>query len=297
MKEKIIYALGYFDGVHLGHQALLRQSRGLSRKNACNSGAVTFLGHPDALLTGVSPVQINTFADRKTLLLQGVDRVLELPFDKAMMETPWERFLDCLWRQHQAAGFVCGSDFQFGYQGQGTAEGLHQYCRQRNLPCEIVPQQRLDGIRISSTYIRTLLEQGQMENAARFLGHPHVLSGTVVAGRQLGRTIGIPTANIVYSEGLVQLPHGVYACKAVVEGKSYAAVTNVGIRPTVAGRSVNAESWLQDFSGDLYGKTMTLRFYKYLRPEQKFPDLCALKTQIEKDRRSAIEVLKNPDFG
>lgn len=296
MKEKTIYALGYFDGVHLGHQALLSESRRLAQTQDCHSGAVTFLGHPDALLTGMAPGQINTFADRKALLLQGVDRVLELPFDRKMMETPWEQFLNCLIGEHRASGFVCGSDFRFGYQGQGTAEGLRQYCKMRNLPCRIVSQQNLNGIRISSTYIRTLLEQGNMEEAARFLGHPHVLTGTVVAGKQLGRTIGIPTANMAYSEGLVRLPHGVYACRAAVEGAAYVAVTNVGNRPTVAGRSVNVESWLQDFSGDIYGKTVTLEFYKFLRPEQKFSDLPSLKAQIEKDRLSAIDALKNPDL-
>lgn len=297
MKEKTIYALGYFDGVHLGHQALLSESRRLAQTQDCHSGAVTFLGHPDALLTGMAPSQINTFADRKALLLQGVDRVLELPFNQKMMETPWEQFLNCLIGEHQASGFVCGSDFRFGYQGQGTAEGLRQYCKMRKLPCRIVPQQRLNGVRISSTYIRTLLEQGNMEEAARFLGHPHVLTGTVVAGKQLGRTIGIPTANMAYREGLVRLPHGVYACMATVEGKRYAAVTNVGNRPTVAGRNVNVESWLQDFSGDIYGKTVTLEFYKLLRPEQKFSDLPSLKAQIERDRLSAIEALKKPDVG
>lgn len=296
MKEKIIYALGYFDGVHLGHQALLSRSRSLAQAMDCRSGAVTFLGHPDALLTGAAPVQINTFADRKALLSQRVDRVLELPFDKTMMETPWERFLDGLIQAHQAVGFVCGSDFRFGCRGQGTAELLEKFCRERNLSCEIVPQQSIDGIRISSTYIRTLLEQGNMEEAARFLGHPHVLSGRVIAGKQLGRTIGIPTANMAYGEELAELPYGVYACQAALEGKKYMAVTNVGIRPTVEGERVNAESWLLDFSGDLYGKTLTLRFYKYLRPEQKFPDLCALKAQIEKDRLSAIDALKNPDL-
>ena len=258
--------------------------RKAAEEQGLQSGAVTFLGHPEQLLTGTSPALINTPQDRKTLLLRQVDTVLELPFDRAMMDTPWERFLDRLLAEQGAAGFVCGSDFRFGQKGQGTAELLRTYCQARDLFCQVVPQQSIDGIRVSSTHIRQLLAQGSMEEASRFLGHPHILSGTVVAGKQLGRTIGIPTANIAYPPELVQLPHGVYACRVWADGKSYRSVTNVGCRPTVDGGAVNAESWLLDFSGDLYGKNVTICFYGFLRPEKKFPDLSSLKEQIENDK-------------
>jgi riboflavin kinase/FMN adenylyltransferase len=146
-----------------------------------------------------------------------------------------------------------------------------------------VPAQTLDGTLVSSTHIRTLLESGQMEEACRFLGHPHILSGEVVHGRQIGRTIGIPTANLIPPPGTVALRHGVYACMAYVDGKAYPAVLNVGSRPTVEGKTVKAEAWLLDFDGDLYGKTLTLAFYKFLRPEQKFASLDDLQAEIQKN--------------
>ena len=294
MRTGTIYALGYFDGVHLGHQALLSACREEAERTGCKSGAVTFLGHPEQLLQGHAPAQINTSADRRKMLRQQVNTVLELPFDTRLMETPWERFLEMLAGEYGAAGFVCGSDFHFGQRGQGTAELLQRFCRDRDMPCRVVPQQTLGGIRISSTYIRQLLEKGSMEEAARFLGHPHILSGTVVAGKQVGRTIGVPTANMRYPEELVALPNGVYACRVTAEGKSYISVTNVGCRPTVGGTGVNAESWLLDFAGDLYGKTVQLQFVKFLRPERKFPDLSALQKQIEADKEEAVRALKLP---
>ncbi len=280
---KTIYALGYFDGVHLGHQALLSACRDLAED--CQSGALTFLEHPDALIYGKNPGLINTPEDRKTLLQQyGAEKVTQLPFDRAMMETSWQDFLMGLIKNHDAAGFVCGADFVFGNRGAGNALLLQQFCREKGLPCCLVAQQMMDGIRISSTHIRGLLEQGKLTEAAEFSGHPHILSGTVVKGKQLGRTIGVPTANLAYPKELVKLPHGVYACRVSFDGKSYKAVVNMGTRPTVSGRGVTVESWLMDFSGDLYGKRIQISFLEFIRPEQKFPDLPSLRAAIEKDR-------------
>ena len=151
------------------------------------------------------------------------------------------------------------------------------------MPCVIVPEQAADGQRISSTLIRSYMETGKMETAVRYLGHPHILSGTVVHGQQLGRTLGIPTANLVLEPELTVPRFGVYICRCIVEGVGYPAVTNVGTRPTVSGNGVTVEPWILDFSGDLYDRKITLEFYKFLRPETKFQDLTALKEQIQKD--------------
>ncbi len=275
-----IYALGFFDGVHIGHQALLNTCRALAAQNGCRAGAVTFASHPDALVLGHPPVLINTPADRKRLLLRQLDTVVTLPFDRHMCATPWEEFLNQLRREDGAAGFVCGDDFRFGDRGAGTAALLGEYCRQEGLPWAVVPEQTLDGVRVSSTYIRQLLEEGQMERAAAFLGHPHILTGPVVSGAHLGRTLGIPTANLRMDAGLAVPRFGVYACQAVVEGKRYCAVTNVGTRPTVGGSGVTVEPWILDFSGDLYGREITLEFYKFLRPERQFPTLDALQAAV-----------------
>ncbi len=292
MEKKTICALGFFDGVHLGHQTLLRACRVLAEQYGCGAGAVTFTTHPDSIVSGSNPPLLNTAEDRRSLLSGcGMEAIAELSFDKKRMQTPWSEFLSEL-VDANAAGFVCGSDFRFGAGGAGTAEKLKAFCEERHLPCAVVPQQTLEGIRVSSTHIRALIEQGEMEKATAFLGHPHILSGEVAAGRQLGRTIGIPTANLQLPEGVLCPRFGVYACKATADGKTYTAVTNVGTRPTVAGNGITVESWLQDFEGDLYGKKLQLQFYKFLRPEEKFPSLEALQGEIRKNAREVRQYFR-----
>ena len=290
MKEQTVYALGFFDGVHLGHQALLRECRRLADQAQCQAGVVTFRTHPSKYLLGKEPPRVNTGTDRRDLLLSyGMDIVEERPFDKVTMETPWEEFMV---KFLCPAGFVCGSDFRFGKGGEGTAEKLAQWCKEQNIPCIIVPQQELDGIRVSSTYIRSLLEQGKLAEAVRFLGHPHRMTGTVIHGKNLGHKLGIPTANMALPEGTVQLPKGVYACTAEVEGKIYPAVTNIGTQPTVDGSALTVEPWILDFEGDLYGKKLTLHFYDYLRPEQKFSSVEDLKAEIQKNAAQTRKILE-----
>lgn len=291
--EKTIYALGFFDGVHLGHQALLSACRDLAKQHGCRAGAVTFTAHPDGLVSGNAPALLNTIEDRKRLLqTYGMEVVFTLPFDKALMTTHWASFLNALVADG-AAGFVCGSDFRFGAGGLGTAKKLAAFCEKRGLPYEVVPQQLLDGIRVSSTHIRQLLADGDLENVSRFLGHPHILSGEVVSGRGLGRTIGIPTANLEAPEGVLLPKNGVYACLAqVAVGEHYMAVTNIGTRPTVDGHHVTIEPWLLDFDGDLYGKTLSLAFVAYLRPEKKFDSLEELKAEIEKNAAETRKIFE-----
>ena len=290
--EKTIFALGFFDGVHLGHQALLRETVRLAREKGVTAGAVTFSDHPDGLVSGSAPKLLNTAADRNGLLqAYGIQNILELPFDEEVKNTHWASFLSQL-VVAGAAGFVCGDDFRFGAGGLGTPKKLEAFCQKRGIAYAIVPQQEVDGVRVSSTHIRGLLEQGEMKQANRFLGHPHVLTGEVVPGRQLGRTIGIPTANVLIPEGLAVPKLGVYAGHTVVDGKPYRTVTNIGSRPTVGGHQVRMESWLLDFEGDLYGKKLTLALLDFLRPERKFDSLEELKAQILLDARQVKEMAK-----
>lgn len=280
--ENYIYALGFFDGVHLGHQALLRECTALAEQHGCLGGVITFANHPDTLVFGKTPGLINTPADRDRLLTAwpGIERAVVLPFDEKMRDTPWRVFLDTMRSEEGAAGFVCGDDFRFGRRGEGTAQKLLNYCRELGIPSAVVPQQEVDGIRVSSTHIRELLEQGETVTANRFLGHPHLFTGSVVHGKQLGRTLGIPTANLVLPENLIVPRFGVYACLAEVDGKNYPAVTNVGTRPTVNGIGITVEPWLLDFEGDLYGSEISLRFYRFLRPERRFENLEELKAEV-----------------
>lgn len=282
--KKTIYALGFFDGVHLGHQALLTACKQLAASHGCQAGALTFASHPDGLVSGETPELLNTIEDRQKLLFAyGMDTVWTLPFNRKLMTTHWSAFLTQLVNAG-AAGFVCGDDFRFGSGGLGTAKKLAAYCNKRGIPWTVVPQQEVENIRVSSTHIRTLLAEGKMEEAVKFLGHAHVLTGIVAPGQKLGRTIGIPTANLALPEGVICPKKGVYACKAVVENRVYPALTNIGTRPTVGGENITVETWIPNFEGDLYGKPLQLAFYKFIREEKKFPDLAALKEEIQKNK-------------
>ncbi len=284
MMEKEVIALGFFDGVHLGHQALLSACRSLAKDLGCSAAAVTFTTHPDALVTGKNPGLINTPEDRERLLkTYGMDRVIALPFDEEMKSMPWRDFLTMLVREHNAAGLVCGHDFRFGCRGEGSGEKLQEACRELGIPCAVIPEQKLDGRTISSTLIRQMIAGGEMEEAVRFLGHRHILTGCVVTGRKLGHKLGFPTANVRLPEGVIYPKYGVYACRVGIGGLSRVAVTNVGSRPTVEGHQIRTESWILDFDGDLYGREITLEFCAFLRPERKFASLEELKAAVELD--------------
>ena len=294
MNKRYIYALGVFDGVHRGHQALLTACRHLAQRTGCQPGAVTFGSHPDALITGNTPLLLCSVKERSALLscyLRSCD-VVVLPFDEELRHQHWRDFLEML-VQKGAAGFVCGDDFRFGFRGEGNADRLAEFCKEQQLYWAVVSGQELDGVRISSTHIRKLIEEGEMEKAVEFLGHPHSMTGTVVSGRQLGRTIGIPTANLLIPEGVVTPKFGVYACQTVIDGRSYMAVTNVGNRPTVGGHRVTIEPWILDFEGDLYGKALSLLFYKFLRPEKKFSSLETLQAEIFKNAEETRKFFEN----
>ena len=292
--NNIIYALGFFDGLHIGHQALLEQCRTLAQQNGLLAGVVTFGAHPDGLVRGETPRLINTPQDREWMLKVRfpMDTVVTQPFDEKMRTMPWEDCLGMLRRDHGAAGFVCGDDFRFGHKGVGNAEKLSDYCRREGLPCAVVPEQTMDGIRISSSYIRSQLETGDMATAVKFLGHPHILTGTVVRGKGLGRRLGIPTANLLFPDGLVMIKFGVYACRCFIGDEVYPAVTNVGTRPTVQGQNITVEPWILDYTGDLYGQEIILEFHYFIRPEKKFESLEELKAGIHRNAEEARQYLR-----
>ena len=295
MKERIIYALGFFDGVHRGHQLLLRRCRSLADEYRCKAGAITFSQHPDQVVRGEKVCLINSIEDRKALLAEfgQLDAVVMLPFDREMMRLSYQDFFRHMVDTHNAGGFVCGTDFRFGHKGQGDHRLLLELCMQENLPCVVLPKLQEDRQDISSQRIRALLKEGNIQKANDLLGHPHRLSGVVEPGRHLGRTIGIPTANLPIPQELDCLRRGVYACKAYVNGKERLAVTNVGSRPTVNGQTVKAEAWILDFEWDLYGKSLRLDFYKFLRPEELFPSLEDLQSEIRKNALQTRNFFEN----
>lgn len=287
MKEKVI-ALGFFDGVHLGHAALLRRTVEEAARQGVTPAVFTFDRPPKEVLTGTPCPLINSPEDRKDLVrrLFGIREVLMVPFDHEMMTTPWDDFVTrILVGRYHAVHLVAGHDHHFGHKNQGSPELLMEKCRELGLGCDIIPKVEIGGITVSSTYIRRLVEMGQIERANRFLGHPHVLTGTVRHGRGLGSSRLFPTANLIIPPHVLVPSHGVYVTRATLEdGSSYAAVTNVGTRPTVNnGSDITVEACLLDFEGDLYGKTLRVEFFQHLRDEIRFDSLDALKAQIAAD--------------
>ena len=299
MRERVI-ALGFFDGVHLGHGALLRRAAEEAKKRGCESAVFTFDRPPKEVITGIPCPLINSPEDRAELVkrLYGIDEMIMVPFDDEMRTTPWDRFVtDILVGRYGAVHLVAGHDHHFGHKNQGSPELLREKCAELGLGCDIIPAVTIGGVTVSSTHIRKLLEEGDVETARAFLGHPHVLTQTVGHGRQLGRTIGIPTANLVAPPHVLLPKRGVYAAKITLpDGRAFGGVTNVGVRPTVNnGQDVTVEPWILDFDGDLYGQAIRVEFYRRLRDERKFDSLAALRSQIETDAVKTREAY--PEMG
>ena len=287
MKERVI-ALGFFDGVHLGHAALLRRTAEEAAARGVTPAVFTFDRVPKEVVTGIPCPLINSPEDRRDLVrrLYGIRDVIMVPFDREMMTTSWQDFVtELLVGRYHAVHLVAGHDHHFGHKNQGSPELLAAKCAELGLGCDIIPKVEIGGITVSSTYIRRLVELGQVERAALFLGHPHVLSQEVRHGHRIGRTIGVPTVNLTAPPHVLVPSHGVYAARVFLpDGTSHPAVTNVGTRPTVNnGTNVTVESWLLDFEGDLYGQTVRVEFHHRLRDEIRFDSLDALKAQIAAD--------------
>ncbi len=284
METKRVIALGLFDGVHLGHAALLRRTVAIAKRLRLPSTALTFDPPPAALIEGEAPKLLNSLADREELIrrLCQIDEVLVCAFDRRMMEMSWQDYVESFLCAHlHAAHLVCGRDHRFGRGGAGTPERLQSLCARLGVGCDVVEEVERGGLPVSSTRIRSLLGSGDLEGANALLGHAHCLSGTVLHGRHLGTQLGTPTANIALPEGVLPPVFGVYASRVFVGEEGHPAVTNIGRRPTVdGGREIVCEPWLLDFSGDLYGKEIRVDFHRFLRPERRFADLDALRAAI-----------------
>ena len=294
-------ALGFFDGVHIGHAALLERTKQRAREIGAVPSVLSFDVHPDTLVFGTPVPLINSAIGREDIIRRqfGIDNVVFLHFNRTMMQMDWVDFIESLIRELNIGWIVVGHDFCFGYKGRGTTERLKDYCESHGLGCDVIPPVMLGGEIVSSTRIRQLIADGDMEQARRWLGHPHVLSDTVHSGYHLGQKMGTPTINMYFPEGVIVPRHGVYATKVWLEGgSSHIAVTNVGVRPTVSeGERVSVESHLLDYSGNLYGRQARVEFYRFLRPETKFADMEALGEQIRRDAEQARAYFANEADG
>ena len=295
-EKKRAIALGFFDGVHLGHAALLNRTKERAAEINAVPSVLSFDVHPDTLVFGREVPLINSAIDRENIIrrVYGIDAVVFIHFNQHVMHMPWQEFLEAIIDELDVAWIVAGYDFTFGDRGQGNARRLGEYCEENGLGFDVIPPVQKNGIVISSTYIRGLIENGEIAEANRLLGHPHMLSDTVRSGYHLGTKLGTPTINMAFPEGVLVPRHGVYAAKVVpADGTEHIAVTNVGVRPTVSdsGR-VNVESHILDFSGNLYDRQVRVEFYEFLRDEHKFASFEELAAQIQRDAEQTREYFR-----
>ena len=291
---KRVIALGFFDGVHNGHGQLMKAVTAAANRTGAVASAFTFDRSPTAVITGQPVPLISSVEDRIWLMRHyyGIQEVVVASFD-AMQRMDWEDFItQYLIRDLGVVHVVAGHDFHFGYMGKGNPQRLKEKCAQLGIGCDIIGTVTQDGITISSTYIRTLIAQGEMERANQFLGHPHTLTNRVAHGKHIGSSaLGFPTVNLSIPDQVIVPAFGVYATKVHFNGHSFMAVTNVGVRPTIQDNDgrVTVEGFILDFSGDLYGQEVRMEFYKRLRGEQKFPSLQALAQEIGRNAQQTQE--------
>jgi riboflavin kinase/FMN adenylyltransferase len=300
--QKVIVAIGFFDGVHRGHRELFNTALEIKGKTNLPVVAVTFDPHPKSLIqpsdgynTLLTPVH-----EKKALFeAMGVDYLWAIPFTTGLLRLSPEEFIKhYLCSLIRSQHIVCGFNFTFGYRGQGTPQYLEQVGMDMGFSVSVVPPFTLGGEVVSSTRIRQLLADGNMEEAAELLGRPYCVHGDIVAGDGIGRQIGTPTANVGFPEDKLLPRSGVYAVLArCMGGRLRPAVANVGVRPTFSGSRTRVEVHIPGFSGQLYGKSMQVFFMKYIREERKFKSRELLKSQIEADIEAALLALGRCSVG
>lgn len=291
----VIAAIGNFDGVHKGHRALIARVGVLAKAQGGRSGAVVFDPHPRRFFRPTDPPFLITTAPMRDELLRaaGADTVLSLGFDGALARQSPEEFVrDTLKGRLGLAGAVVGADFRFGKDRRGDAQGLAALCGAHGLSATIIEPLAEAGHsdKIGSTAIREAILLGEMDRAAQMLGRVWSVRGVVETGRKLGRTLGFPTANMTLGE-VIEPRRAVYAVRAAVGGRMIDGVANFGRKPTVGSQAPLLETYLFDFSGDLYGREIELFFIAFIRDEMKFDGLDALKAQIANDCDKARAIL------
>ena len=298
IKEKTAVTLGKFDGLHRGHKKLLNQVLRKREEGYC-SAIFTFDMPPKNVLRGTNGRMILTNEERTMLLKKyGVDILFECPFTKEIAGMDPEQFVvDILIEQMNAGYIVVGSDFKFGHERSGDIYLLDRLSRKYNFKLLVLAKEQYEGRDISSTYIREVLKEGQMELATTLLGYPYFVTGEVVKGKQLGRTLGVPTMNQLPRENKLLPPNGVYASRMVLDGKTYNSMTNIGVRPTVEDTQVrNVETYIFDFSEDVYGRDAKVELLSFERPEMKFDSVEVLKAQLNEDMCKTKLILEKIDI-
>ncbi len=296
--RKACLAIGVFDGVHLGHQQVIRQSVADARQHEGLAVVVTFDAHPNTVVapTRVPPLLQSLPQKLRAIAALDVDATLLLHFDETLSQQPAEEFIRTLARDLGPLASLCvGGDFTFGHRRGGNVALLEKLGAELGFTVHGLASIALNSESVSSTRIREAIRDGDFDTAGQMLGRPYSLPGAIVRGDTRGRELGFPTANLDVT-GLVLPPHGVYAAHAAVAGRTHRAAVNIGLRPTLASPAprLMVEAHLLDFSGDLYGQEMELTFVEKLRDEQRFASLDDLRRQIASDTARAREIFTRP---
>ncbi len=290
-----VVSIGFFDGVHRGHQSIIRRAVDAARTQELRSVVVTFDRHPmEVVNPGSQPQLLMTLARRaRTLAEQDVDLVVVLPFDDDVRHWSADAFVDhVLVDALQARNVVVGDNFRFGHKAAGNLATLNELGPGRGFTAEGVALLKVDGAAVSSTEVRAAVDAGAVEVAARMLGRPDLVDGVVVRGDQRGAGLGYPTANLQVSRRVAVPARGIYAgAFSSPDGHQNPCVTSVGVNPTFGGQQLRIEAYLLDFSGDLYGDLVAVDFRHRLRAEERFGSVAALVTQIDADVAEARRLL------
>lgn len=287
-----VVALGNFDGLHKGHMSVINSALKMAEELSATPYALIFKEHPLLLLKGASPASLFTDDMRSQVFKEIGITPCKLSFTDIMNMSPEEFFETILLKRMCAVGVCCGFNYTFGKGGEGTPALLKKLCDDHGVKFSISPELDFEGEAISSSRIRKAIEDGEIEKANVMLGRPFTYKQKVVDGDKRGRTMGTPTINQYLSPELVEPKHGVYMSKTTVNGKKFYSITNIGVRPTVGVGPTDCETYILDFSGDLYGKYVEVSLLHFLREEKKFESLSALEEQIMADTLEVRKIVR-----
>mgnify|MGYP000093891953 CR=1 FL=1 len=295
--KKAITTIGTFDGIHIGHQRILKDLIKTAKQENKDSILLTFFPHPRMVLQENVTIELLNTIDEKSALLEemGLDYLIIHPFSKEFSRlTALDFVRDVLVNQLNTSKLIIGYDHHFGKNREGNINQLKEYSLLYDFDVEEIPVQDIDNISVSSTKIRSALHNGNLKTANKYLGYNYSFSGTVVNGKKLGEKIGFPTANINIKENYKLIPKtGVYAIKSKIDDAVYYGMMNIGYRPTVDGDHQTIEAHLFNFNGNLYGAFLKIDLLYFLRDEQKFDSVDELVLQINQDKENTLEYLKN----
>ena len=291
-----VVTIGTFDGVHIGHKAIVKRLVDTAQKEALDSVLLTFFPHPRMVLQKDSDLKmLNTLSEKKELLAEiGLDHLVVEPFTKAFSRlTALEYVRDVLVNQLNAKKIIIGYDHRFGRNRTANIENLKEFGETYSFTVEEISAQELDDVAVSSTKIRTALLEGDITTANNYLGYLYSIEGTVIKGKKIGRTLNFPTANLQLNEPYKLIPKkGVYLVSAKIKGDPIYGLTSIGTNPTVGGVAQTIETYFLDFEGDLYNENLTLQFITHIRNETRFASKAALKEAIAQDEIFARNFLK-----